>query len=138
MTLGFVVACMSVEPLFGIIDGLASADPERALNALAPNRLRAALVGLPYVLMICLPGFLVLRFGLFLLRLRSALAFALAGAVNAVISLQVLTYGDPVWPVLTGLNVLLPAGLVAGAIHWAVERAVLGPDGVLARRAAAA
>jgi hypothetical protein len=65
------------------------------------------------------PGFILLRFLLYLCSISSVAAFACAGLVNAAIVLNV-TMG--VLEIGRGVTVIL--GLSAGAAQWVVERLV--------------
>ncbi len=89
------------------------ASPEKIVEGWFP--LAAFMVGA-----LGLPGFAVLRIGLWYARNRTFFAFALAGALNASVALFLLDGAAVVHPVLNG------AGLAAGGMYHVVIKAIGG------------
>jgi hypothetical protein len=82
-----------------------------------------------YAFAFALPGYLLVRWALWVLRQENAVAFGLAGMVNALIILGLFSVLDalsgtgPSVTLMTDVvQIMLPSGLAAGLAAWCVER----------------
>lgn len=110
---GYVAACGAVVLIYQAGSG----------GPFTPGALAAGLV---LAASMSLPGFVVLRLGLWGAGLSALAAFAAAGAVNSMLALTLFFWRPTADPYF------LAMGLAAGAVYWGTERAIAGA--VIARR----